>query len=226
MKKLLYVVVNLGCSGQCDRCPTKNTLGCSKLTVEDLIDWKEFERVIKNSKADTICLIGGENPFVNCSGHRELFTKIYNCVKLNKKELYAITGYKCTGCFDILALFSRVYVHIPKNWKDFRFDIVNTITIKGITEVRSFIQADEVNDRILGDIRRELFINPTILLETNRERSKIKSYIEKYKDFKFAGSLLQPNCPVYSLTENKLCGTLHASENFVPWRELIKGVEE
>ena len=80
--KILYVSLNLGCLGDCKNCPTKNMIGCDKVTVEKMIDWGSFERVLAKSKAKTVCLIGGGNPFYNSSGHKNIFFHIYNKVIL------------------------------------------------------------------------------------------------------------------------------------------------
>jgi hypothetical protein len=53
-------------------------IGCDKITVEKLIDWGNFERVLRLTKAEKICLVGGENPFIYSNGHNNIYYHIYN----------------------------------------------------------------------------------------------------------------------------------------------------
>ena len=218
-QKILYVSMNLGCSGFCELCPTRGLLGCSKITVESLIDWDAFEKVIEKSEAETVILIGGENPFIYSNGHRNIYYHLQDKVKKYKKKLYVICGYEGSTNTDILPFFDKMLLYIPKEWKEFDLKVLNTLYIKSYVDIQTFIETEKVTKDWLSTVKKEFFVNPTLYLTTNEERQKIPEYMAKHGDFGFVGELIKRKYPVYSLTENKLYKRLRTG--YEPWRKLI-----
>lgn len=216
--KILYVSLNLGCLGDCKNCPTKNMIGCDKVTVEKMIDWGSFERVLAKSKAKTVCLIGGGNPFYNSSGHKNIFFHIYNKVKATGKRLIVACGYEGTMDTGLLAYFEELHLFVPKNFKKDGLKICNTFYISKATQVFTYVETEEMTDSWLGEVRREVFANTRFLLTTQKERLRIKEYREKYKDPGFVGSMIFENCPVYSMADNRLYS--HQQKR-TPWRKIL-----
>ena len=221
---VLYVSLNLGCSGICEQCPTRHMLGCNKITVEDMIDWNKLEELLRESKAETVCLIGGENPFKYSTGHRNIYYNLYNRVKAVGKKLIAIASCEGTTNTDILAFFDELYLYLPKNWKEDKLNVLNTLYIKTYVKIRTFIETDKVTEQWLREVRLEFFTNPTILLKTPEERRQIPEYCKRFGDFDFTGNIINKRYPIYSLTDNKYYR--HATVKSIPWRELIRRLEK
>lgn len=218
--KTLYVSLNLGCSGRCELCPTRGMIGCDKITIENLIDWDRLKKTIEQSNADTICLIGGENPLNLCSGHRDIYKKINEITINSGKILAVVTNYEATYNTDILDLFDYLYILVPKNWKKDNLKIVNTLYLKSYVGISTFVEVDKVTDKVLSDIKLQFFKNPIILLDNPVEKAKIPEYLKKYGGLRFTGRMIDRKNPIYSLTENKYYK--HSFKSSTPWRDLLK----
>ena len=217
--KILYISMNMGCSGKCELCPTKNMIGCDKITVEKLINWANLEKTITNTKAKYICLIGGENPFKYSNGHNNIYYHIYNKVKSVGKHLIAVCGYEGTTNTNILPYFEQLHLFVPKCWEEEKLKVLNTLYIKSYTDIRTYIETETVNEKWLSKVRLAFFVKPTILLESEEERRKIKEYRSQHGDFDFVGSIINKKCQIYSMADDKLYN--NAKQKRIPWRKLL-----
>lgn len=195
-------------------------IGCNKITIEDLIDWKKLENIIYNSKVDDVCLIGGENPLNLCNGHRNIYKNLNKIVISSGKTLSVVTNHIATYNTDILNLFDYLHIFIPKNWKKDKLTIVNTLYLKSYVGINTYIEVEKLNEDVLYDIRTQFFKNPIILLK-GKERQRIKEYLNLYGGFGFASQIIKRKYPIYSLTENEYYKHSY-NKSSIPWRDLLK----
>lgn len=211
--------MNLGCMGNCKDCPTKNMIGCDKVTVEKLIDWATFEKTLARSKAKTVCLIGGGNPFNNSYGHKNIFYHIYNKVKAEGKRLIAVCGYDGTTDMDLLAYFDELHIFVPKNFLKDNLKVCNTLYISKAVRVFTYVETESLlTDKWISEVRHQFFTNLRFLFTEQEGQKRIREYKEKHKDIECVGQILYKNCPVYSMSDNRLYSRQY---NRTPWRKIL-----
>ena len=224
--KTLYITLNLGCSGSCKDCLTRGLSSCSRLTIQETIDWNKLRDVVCTSRAENVILIGGESPLYHSEGHRTIYYRIDDIVRPRKK-LYALTTLK--GLLEnrntvVLSHFDKLFVYIPE------LELGGSTSFfwtSGSTEVNTIIRPGvELNTACLNKLRVCRYPSPTIVVERT-DVTKIPELIRMNGDFNFISenSIFNWQSPVYNLMtgEYKLHMASDRSEKKNrPWRELVK----
>lgn len=218
-ERVLFVSLNMGCSANCDSCPTRNMLGCSKITIEHAIDWDKFKQALSESKAEIVCLIGGENPFLHCDGHRNIFYYLSSRVKDAEKELWALSNYQVTKETTMITYFKRLLIYVPADKVD--KNLVNTTYYRSFTNTQTIIETDKFTEEWANKVKLCQFVNPVIYLKDPGDIEHKEKFTKKYGEFTFIDKIFGPEDEVYSLTDNKLysSGSWY-KEGVKSWKQL------
>lgn len=81
------IITNFGCDNHCKCCITRNhPILQNAVTDKSKIDWEYLEKCISESKAPTINLSGGGDPFYDWGNNIDFYNRVYDlAIKYNKK---------------------------------------------------------------------------------------------------------------------------------------------
>lgn len=223
--KTLYVTLNLGCSGNCDLCPTKGLESCSRVTVTDLINWERFRDIVSSSRAEDVILIGGESPMYHSDGQRYLFYKIQDAVA-PKRKLHMLTTVK--GLNEnrntlILDRFDKLFVYIP----EVEEKSTSFLWLRGHVDVECVIKPGApITTELLNKLRVGMYPRPTVIVG-NDEKRDILEFMAKNGDFRFISEdcLFNWQSPIYNLMTGEYRPHMQSTKSEKrnrPWKELLK----
>lgn len=220
--------MNFGCSGNCSICPTRGFSGCRKLTLEGMINWKEIEYAVKAINPDTVVLMGGEDPFINCRGHLAVYSSLKDIVvRKLKKRFMAIANYNTNPTTTVASYFNDIIIYVPKIWRySNNMKVANTSYLKMFAKITTLIEADElVNEAFIQRVRREFFSNPTILVLP--EDYKNISYLQgRYSDISFVGNFIGSRYPVLSISDCSYTRYNKCKNGIKNWRGDVVEIKE
>lgn len=102
------VITNFGCDNHCKYCISKHhPILQNKQTEIDKIDWTYLEECISKTKAPTVNLSGGGDPFYNWQSNIEFFYHMYDLVTKHNKKLDIHTRILPTDV-NLLSLFRKI----------------------------------------------------------------------------------------------------------------------